>query len=100
MKAGDILCIKTTGELVVVLHVYPDEGKVEVRRPTMTRDNGIIHNAEVLLKTELETSEDHLRREANEMLIKEKIQNEFLEAHTKAEEAKVVAFKKPDLAVN
>jgi hypothetical protein len=100
MELGDIFCVKTTGELVSIIEVNDDKSTVLTRRPSMTKDNGIVHYQDTFLQCEVETSEEHLRREANEMLIKEKIQNEFVEAHEKAQEAKVVAFKKSDLAVN
>jgi hypothetical protein len=76
MLAGDILCIKTTGELVIVLGKNED-GTVNVRRPSMGKD-GIYHSQNSFFEFELQTSEEHLRQEANEMILKNRIQKETL----------------------
>lgn len=76
METGDILCIKTTGELVTVLTVYSTSDEVDVRRPVSGRD-GISHEKLTLQTVELETEEQHLNREANAMILKVKIQKEL-----------------------
>jgi hypothetical protein len=98
MKFGDLLCLKTTGELVFVLEVFPGTDdtapQVEVRRPTMTRE-GITHAEDMFYQDELETPEQHLRYEAKEMVLKANIQEEILNAR----EAERVE-KKTDVTVN
>lgn len=98
MKFGDLLCLKTTGELCFVLQVFPGTDKtapmVEVRRPTMTRE-GIVHAIDTFYQDELETPEQHLRYEAKEMVLKANIQDEILSTR-EAERAE----KKTDITVN
>lgn len=97
MKFGDILCLKTTGELVFVLGepAADSENKsISVRRPTMTRE-GIIHSTDVFYQAELETPEEHLRHEAQEMVLKADIQEEMLTLRDAQK-----AEKKTDITVN
>jgi hypothetical protein len=94
MQFGDILCLKTTGELVFVLTTYDNLKTADVRRPTMERD-GIFHKVDTFFQAELETPEEHLRREAKDMILKGDIQNEVLEAREAQE-----VNKKTDISVN
>lgn len=77
-KSGDVVVLKTTGEMAIVLGPAPQAGWFSIRRPVMTRD-GIIHEKDVMHELELESSEDHLNREANEMILKVRIQEEMQE---------------------
>lgn len=83
MKPGELVCLKSTGELCVILgpavDVHPQEGHYQIRRPVMTHDNGIKQVTEDVYAFELETEEEHLRREAKSMLLKVKIQDEMTE---------------------
>ncbi len=76
-EPGQIMCHKTTGELVVVLELVGERG-VEVSRPVMSHENGITHVKNAVYTFELETVEEHLRREAKEMVLKTKIQEEMM----------------------
>jgi hypothetical protein len=77
---GDIVCLRVTGELVTVLNPNGTDrtGRegVEVRRAVNGRD-GIEHSLEVFDPCEFETSEQHLRHEAEEMILKYQIQEEM-----------------------
>lgn len=84
---GTLLVYKTTGELCVVLH-EEDDGEYQVRRPCMTHDYGIKHAIDTVAEFELETEEDHLRREAQSMVMKAKIQEEILATFQAQEEKK------------
>jgi hypothetical protein len=81
-EVGDILCMRVTGERVVVLN--PDvngDGDgyiVLVRRPTIG-ENGITWHEQNYYDFELETAEQHLEREAEEMYLKAKLQNKMQE---------------------
>lgn len=100
MHFGDILCLKTTGELCFILRVYEAEGQrttVDVRRPVMGRE-GITHMTDSFFAEELETAEQHLRHEANEMVLKLDIQQEIMAK--REEEASKVSEKEPNLQVN
>jgi len=101
LKAGDVLCLRTTGERCVVLYpdVKYDEGSVvQVRRPTVG-ENGITWHREDFFAFELETAEEHLRREAEEMYLKAKLQNEMQEK-LDAEERNSAKKKAEALLVN
>jgi hypothetical protein len=80
MKRGDIVCIKTTGELVMVIKdatrmadYHPQSNflaveqedmlTVRVRRPVET-ENGITHVDNTFYTFELESPQDHLNRKA------------------------------------
>jgi hypothetical protein len=93
MEPGTILCFKTTGELCVVLSGYNDgmQEAVQIRRPVMTHSDGIKQVVEKVFPFELETVEEHLRREAKEMLLKTKIQDEMMVELQKAQAAKPVS---------
>jgi len=53
MKTGDIMYVKTTNECVYVLGVKDDE--ILVRRPTGTREHGIVHRDDTFTPGELMT---------------------------------------------
>lgn len=90
MQPGDIVCFKTTGELAVVLYVgLEDKNEVDVRRPIMT-ENGIKQEVTTCFTFELETPEGHLRREAQEMILKMKIQQEVQKQLAELEKDKPV----------
>lgn len=65
VKVGDILVIKTTGELVYVLEEKDEDGRVDVRRAIMSDNKSISHVVDVFYADELETGEQHLEREAS-----------------------------------
>lgn len=73
---GELLAIKTTGELVYIIS-ETDRKTYKVRRPSMTRD-GIVHSTDEFFADELETIEAHLRRELSDMKLKAKLQKEVL----------------------
>jgi len=75
---GTILCFKTTGELAIVIK-EKEEDMVAVRRPVMSPEDGIHHAIDVVFSFELETEEEHLRRDARSMLLKIRIQDEMAE---------------------
>lgn len=64
VKAGDILVIKTTGELVYILDVTENQSIVNVRRAVMSENKSINHVIDSFFIEELETGEQHLEREA------------------------------------
>lgn len=88
IEPGTVLCLKTTGELIIVLE--GNEKEVAVRRPVMSHENGISHVTSIVLPFELETIEEHLRREAKEMVLKTKIQDEMMAELAKAQKDKPV----------
>ena len=71
MQRGDIMAVKTTGEICYVLEAegFDDEQSpldvVVVRRPKLTQ-NGIEHEETTFLAGELETLQEHVNREAKE----------------------------------
>ena len=78
-EIGEILCFKTTGEVCVVLS-SPEEDEDDiyrVRRPVMKGEAGIAHEITAVGGFELETEEQHLRREGQSMLLKYRIQSEI-----------------------
>lgn len=78
MEVGDILCVKLTGEVVTVIDIEPINGsRVVVRRPVVSQENGISHETDYFFPYELETEEEHLRREAKSMVLKFTIQREM-----------------------
>lgn len=80
-EPGQLVCFKTTGELAVVIEPQDAQPKnqVCVRRPVMTHDSGINQSTDWVYVYELETEEEHLRREAKSMILKVKIQDEMTE---------------------
>ena len=79
MEPGQIVCLKSTGELCVVLGENDDGVSINIRRPKMSHEDGINHEEMFVYPFELETVEEHLRREAKEMVLKVKIQEEMQE---------------------
>jgi hypothetical protein len=88
-KIGDILAIKTTGEIVYVLtdeddSQYKEDGfsghyvEVKVRRPILS-ENGIAHEVAIFRSNELETVEEYVQREATMQTYKIKAQKNILE---------------------
>ncbi len=89
MEPGKIMCYKTTGELCTILGENKINPKLtNIRRPVMSHENGISHIYETVYDFELETVEDHLRREAKEMLLKVRIQDEMTEEMEAGKKAK------------
>jgi hypothetical protein len=86
MEPGQVFCYKTTGELCIVIRL--EDAGVVVRRPVMSHENGITHSLDRVAEFELESIEDHLRREAKEMVLKTKIQDEMVAELAKAQAAK------------
>lgn len=89
MEPGQVFCYKTTGELCLILAI--DGDRVKVRRPVMTHENGIQQSEDFIYAFELETVEQHLRREGQEMVLKSRIQNEMMEELKKMDEKKPLA---------
>ncbi|SRR6266404_7370657 len=94
MKPGQVMCLKTTGELCIVIGRSPEveavNGSVYItRRPVMTHENGISHSLDTFQGFELETVEEHLRHEAKEMLLKTQIQEEMMAEMDNAKKSKI-----------
>jgi len=98
MQSHDIVSLKSTGEYVTVLSMNPEEfqkfgmlddhqyGTVLVRRPRLTQ-NGIDHVLSLFFEYELESVEDHVKREVNDAMLKLAAQKEVMDAKVKALEA-------------
>lgn len=70
---GTVLRLRTTGESVVVIgDALGDEDQVQVRRPVNTPE-GVKHLVDVFGLYELDTVEENLRREFNEIQIRQRI---------------------------
>jgi len=90
MKPGQLMCLRTTGELCIITRsAAEDGGKVAVRRPVMSHDDGIRHSEDGFFPFELETVEEHLRHEAKEMLLKTQIQEEMMAEMDNAKKSKI-----------
>lgn len=72
---GEIAVVKTSGELVFVIEIREDT-TVMVSRPILSKADGIRHQDEEFNAAELESIDDHFRREATETLRKRKIMEE------------------------
>jgi hypothetical protein len=68
---GTVLRMKTTGESVCIIGDALDENKVVVRRPTNTQADGVRHFNEEFFLCELDTVEESIRREFNEVKIRQ-----------------------------
>lgn len=80
MKPGDVLALKTTGELVTIIGIpTDDESRCVIRRPKMTQ-SGIEHLLENIFQLELETPSEHIDREVGEQLLKMKAQQVIFKA--------------------
>jgi hypothetical protein len=90
----EIMTLKLTGERVFVLDNSLN-GKILVRRPSMG-PNGITHSQETFYLVELETLEDNIHREINEVLLKNRISQEI----TQKESQKNLAGQIKDIAIN
>lgn len=90
IKEGDILFLKTTGEIVQV--TGGDGDNINVVRPVMTKENGIAHLDETRKSYELETAE-----QKNERLCEQDIQE--YKRQMKLIELTQVKEPKPALAV-
>jgi hypothetical protein len=80
-KRGDVIAIKTTGEIVYALgNAYgSDTGrKIDVRRPVLS-DSGIEHVLATFFLDELESVEAYVNREATMQTYKIKAQKNILE---------------------
>lgn len=91
-----VACVKTTGEHVFVLRTltaneliaqgYQADAVVYfVRRPSVG-NKGLFHYPETFTSDELESVEDNLKREINEMVLKAKMQQDELKKARKSEE--------------
>ncbi len=90
MKPGQVMCLKTTGELCIVIKdLQAESGQVLVRRPLMSHENGIQHSEDSFYPFELESVEEHLRHEAKEMLLKTQIQEEMMAEMDNAKKSKI-----------
>lgn len=80
---GSLLRLKTTGENVVIIgDVADNEELVSVRRP-INNPAGVQHVIEEFYLNELDTVEESIRREFNEM----KIRQALINSETKTPEA-------------
>jgi hypothetical protein len=71
-QLGTVLRLKTTGESVVVIGDVPsDPDMVVVRRPTSTQAEGLRHQVDEFALYELDTVEESIRREFNEVKIRQ-----------------------------
>lgn len=77
MNVGDILCLKTTGEKVQVIGL--NATSVNIRRASMTEQDGLKHNNESFYEFELETLDAHAQRQIDEQKLKVEA-NEALDA--------------------
>lgn len=71
INPGDVLRVKTTGENVVVIDEGPDKDYLVVRRPMNNQAEGIKHVEEEFLPVELETVEQNIAREYNDIKIRQ-----------------------------
>lgn len=97
---GNILCIKTTGERVCVLG--SDTVGFMVRRAVIGDGGKINHEQETFFSFELETVNDHAKRQVSEMILKTEAQVELIKAEQKAQailEASDDTTTKPGLAI-
>jgi hypothetical protein len=81
INKGDVLALKTTGEVVFVLGdpYGSDTGKkVDVRRPVLS-EKGISHENAIFFVDELETVEEYVKREATMQTYKIRAQKNILE---------------------
>lgn len=74
LKEGDLAIIKTSGEVIYISAIRKED--VEIIRPVQSKD-GIRHEVEVCREGELESVEDHFRREALEAKRKRQIFEEI-----------------------
>lgn len=66
-QEGEIVCVKTTGERVIVLDLPGDDADFyDVRRPVIFNSGEIKHEETSFLEFELETLEDHIERQIAE----------------------------------
>lgn len=72
---GMVLRLKTTGESVVVLGDGDEQDTVQVRRPFNSQANGLTHTIEEFYLFELDTVEESIRREFNEVKIRQALIN-------------------------
>lgn len=78
----EIMALKLTGERVTILDEYKQETSgretVTVRRPVMSQ-SGISHQIETFNIVEVETLEENLRREFEEVLLKDRVSKEIMQ---------------------
>lgn len=98
MENKEVVSLKCTGEYVIILSTNPEEfnqfgpiddsqyGTVLVRRAKLTRD-GIVYTLCLFFEYELETVQDHIKREVTEALLKIQAQKDIMQAKMKALEA-------------
>lgn len=79
MEPGQVLAIKTTGELVTVIGKDGDKASLllVVRRPKMG-PSGVEHLVDEFNDYELESPEEHINREAKEQLARQIAQREII----------------------
>ena len=68
---GMVLRLKTTGENVVVLGDGETDELIRVRRPNNSPNTGVTHIVEEYFLFELDTVEESVRREFNEVKIRQ-----------------------------
>jgi transcription termination factor Rho len=82
-KVGEIYTHKTTGQYVVVLDEAGDEVRVRLARDT--KENGTVYEEATFSVRELESVEQHLRRELSEMEMRQTMLNEAKKRITEKE---------------
>lgn len=83
ISQGDVVAVKTTGEYVYFTGKQYDSGQWEVRRPVLSRD-GISHQYCSFEIGELETIEEHIKREVTQAYTNLAAQKEIQQAKIKA----------------
>ena len=87
MEAYDIVAIKTTGEKVILIRQWELDCGWEVRRPTIDDEGKIEHVTQTFRPEELETVEENINRQIDEMLLKNKLQQRLYEGSKTAQPA-------------
>ena len=90
IEPGQIVGVKTSGERVYVIKEALGRDVMKaylVRRPTMGRD-GMAHVTETFYEDELESVEQNLTRELDEMVLKARLTEKILGAYRRELEAK------------
>lgn len=87
VKVGDILFLKTTGEPVQVLRIL-DNG-YDVRRPIVTKDEGIKHIAMTVFSFEVETEGEKYNRD---------LHNDYLNYSRQMKLVEMTQKKEPELS--
>lgn len=85
MKVGDVLRTKVSAEQVVVVGFDKANGYVQVRRAVQTRNEGVQYVDSAFSPFELETTGDSIRREFDEMCLKNKMMSQYLKSEKQSD---------------